>query len=140
MNDSAKTLLNSILAVNAAFLVVALFTGAGGMAFLMAGMGVCAGMLYFIPSFAGFRRDHPSANGILVLNLFLGWLLIPWVIALVWAVSGREEKATPAEPAPEFFLRAAAREQEERECPFCAEIIKFKAKLCKHCGKDLQEA
>ena len=24
-----------------------------------------------------------------------------------------------------------------RECPFCAEIIKKRAKVCKHCGKDL---
>jgi hypothetical protein len=24
-----------------------------------------------------------------------------------------------------------------RECPFCAEIIKQRAKVCKHCGKDV---
>ena len=24
-----------------------------------------------------------------------------------------------------------------RECPFCAEIIKKRAKLCKHCGKEV---
>jgi uncharacterized SAM-dependent methyltransferase len=24
-----------------------------------------------------------------------------------------------------------------RECPFCAEIIKQRAKICKHCGKDV---
>jgi len=24
-----------------------------------------------------------------------------------------------------------------RECPFCAEIIKKKAKICKHCGKEI---
>jgi hypothetical protein len=26
-----------------------------------------------------------------------------------------------------------------RECPFCAEIIKRRAKICKHCGKDVTE-
>ncbi len=26
-----------------------------------------------------------------------------------------------------------------RECPFCAEIIKQRAKVCKHCGKELAE-
>jgi hypothetical protein len=26
-----------------------------------------------------------------------------------------------------------------RECPFCAEIIKKRAKICKHCSKDLSE-
>ena len=24
-----------------------------------------------------------------------------------------------------------------RECPFCAEIIKKRASVCKHCGKDV---
>jgi ribosomal protein L37AE/L43A len=24
-----------------------------------------------------------------------------------------------------------------RECPYCAEIIKKRAKVCKHCGKDV---
>jgi predicted RNA-binding Zn-ribbon protein involved in translation (DUF1610 family) len=24
-----------------------------------------------------------------------------------------------------------------RECPFCAEIIKRRAKVCRHCGKDV---
>ena len=27
-----------------------------------------------------------------------------------------------------------------KECPFCAEIIKARAVVCKHCGKDLPEA
>jgi hypothetical protein len=28
-------------------------------------------------------------------------------------------------------------EPDERECPFCAEIIKAKAKICKHCGSNI---
>jgi hypothetical protein len=24
-----------------------------------------------------------------------------------------------------------------RECPFCAEIVKQRAQICKHCGKDI---
>ena len=26
----------------------------------------------------------------------------------------------------------------ERECPYCAELILKKAKLCKHCGKEIE--
>jgi len=27
-----------------------------------------------------------------------------------------------------------------RECPYCAELVKVRAKVCKHCRKDLEEA
>ena len=27
--------------------------------------------------------------------------------------------------------------REERECPFCAELILKKAKVCKHCGREV---
>jgi hypothetical protein len=28
--------------------------------------------------------------------------------------------------------------REERECPFCAELILKKARVCKHCGRDVE--
>ena len=40
-------------------------------------------IIYFIPSFIG--RNKKQANGIILLNLFLGWTLIGWVGALIWA-------------------------------------------------------
>jgi len=42
-------------------------------------------IIYFFPSLiAGLRRKR-NGGAIFVLNLFLGWTLIGWVIALVWA-------------------------------------------------------
>jgi len=41
--------------------------------------------VYFLPSFVAGGRNKKNAGAILVLNLFLGWTLIGWVIALVWA-------------------------------------------------------
>lgn len=41
--------------------------------------------IYFIPSLlSGYRKD---ANKIFVLNLLLGWTIIGWLVALVWALS-----------------------------------------------------
>lgn len=43
--------------------------------------------LYFVPTIvAGIRKKRNTA-AIAVLNLFLGWTMVGWVIALVWAVA-----------------------------------------------------
>ncbi len=47
---------------------------------------------YFLPTIVAlFRRKHNFA-AIAVLNFFLGWTLIGWVLALVWAVT-QDERA-----------------------------------------------
>jgi hypothetical protein len=43
-------------------------------------------VLYFLPTIVAFGRSKRDAVSILLLNLFLGWTAIGWVIALVWAV------------------------------------------------------
>ena len=41
--------------------------------------------IYFIPSFIAYRRKHKQTISIILLNFFLGWSLIGWVGALIWA-------------------------------------------------------
>jgi Na+/H+-dicarboxylate symporter len=45
-------------------------------------------VMYLLPTFIASIRKHHQVNAIFVLNLFLGWTFVGWVIALVWAVSG----------------------------------------------------
>jgi Superinfection immunity protein len=53
--------------------------------------------LYFIPTIVAAIRRHQNAEAILVLNLFLGWTFIGWVLALVWACTNNcEHKKAPA--------------------------------------------
>lgn len=49
---------------------------------------------YFFPTIVARSSRQPNTVGIFILNLFLGWTFIGWVIALVWAV-----KAHPPERA-----------------------------------------
>lgn len=44
--------------------------------------------LYLLPACIAQGRKHQSVGGICVLNFFLGWTFLGWVIALVWALSG----------------------------------------------------
>jgi uncharacterized membrane protein YqaE (UPF0057 family) len=50
--------------------------------------------LYFLPTLVALLRGHHNGVAILVLNALLGWTLLGWVAALVWACTvthrGRE--------------------------------------------------
>jgi hypothetical protein len=43
-------------------------------------------VIYFLPTILAFARNKRDTAAILLLNLFLGWTMIGWVVALVWAV------------------------------------------------------
>ena len=45
----------------------------------------CA-VIYFIPALVAKNREHKDTNSIFVVNLFLGWTIIGWIVALAWAV------------------------------------------------------
>ena len=42
--------------------------------------------LYFLPSIVALARSKRDLLAIFLLNLFLGWSGIGWIVALVWAV------------------------------------------------------
>lgn len=44
---------------------------------------------------------------------------------------------TELEQLVNINIRELLNKLHQRECPFCAEIIKAQAKLCKHCGKEV---
>jgi hypothetical protein len=48
-------------------------------------VGVSVLVIYFLPAIVAVNNKNPQRTAIFVLNLFLGWTLLGWVIALVWA-------------------------------------------------------
>jgi uncharacterized membrane protein len=42
-------------------------------------------LIYFAPTFIAIFRKHPNWAALSILNFFLGWTLVGWVVALVWA-------------------------------------------------------
>lgn len=44
-------------------------------------------LLYILPTIVASVRKHPQGNPIAIINLFLGWTLLGWVVALAWASS-----------------------------------------------------
>lgn len=47
--------------------------------------------LYFLPAIIGSHRRHNSRGSIFVVNLFLGWTFIVWVLCLAWSFGGNTE-------------------------------------------------
>jgi hypothetical protein len=43
-------------------------------------------VFYFLPTLIALARSKRNTLSIFLLNFFLGWTFIGWVIALVWAV------------------------------------------------------
>lgn len=54
-----------------------------------------AGSLYLAPTIVAFGREHHQKASILVVNLFLGWTLIGWVVAFAMAVGTTHPKPPP---------------------------------------------
>ena len=74
--------------------------------------------IYFFPSIVAISRNMEAAPGVVIVNLFFGWTVLFWIIALIWAFSGSQTQPYVA----------------TKKCPDCAELVKRDAAVCKHCG------
>ena len=46
--------------------------------------------VYFVPTIVAIARHARNVLGIVLLNIFGGWTLVGWIIALVWSI--RDER------------------------------------------------
>lgn len=43
--------------------------------------------IYFLPTAIAAHRRHLNVSSITIVNIFLGWTFVGWVIALTWSFS-----------------------------------------------------
>ena len=60
---------------------------------------------YFAPAIVASYRRHRNRMAITVLNIFLGWTLLGWIAALVWASTADIEQ--PGSNSLDNFVTAA---------------------------------
>jgi hypothetical protein len=68
---------------------------------MMTGLGIVlriavVAAIYFFPALLAQYRGHKNQSAIGVLNLFLGWTVIGWIAALVWASTDNAAKPVAA--------------------------------------------
>ena len=64
------------------FVILDVLLGGSGIIVLS---GICLA-IYLIPTIVAFARKVPSSVAIAVLNIFLGWSIIGYIVALVWSL------------------------------------------------------
>ena len=95
-----------------------------GLMFLVVGIP-----LYFLPTFVA--RKKRQFIPILVLNLLLGWTLIGWVGALVWALSSESQ------PMQVVVQQTPAVAQVSVLCSSCGKYSASGSKFCANCGQPI---
>lgn len=61
--------------------------------------------IYFLPTIEASLRKHPNLLSIGLVNLFLGWTLLGWVVAIAWAC--KKVEVAPAPPVRDDPVKVA---------------------------------
>lgn len=79
-------------------------------------------VLYFLPSIIG--KDKRDAMGIFLVNFFLGWTLIGWVVAFLWACASDRPASVQYAPAGGAHF-----------CSHCGTPSASVVRYCSSCGR-----
>jgi uncharacterized membrane protein len=100
---------------------------------------IFAPAFYMLPTFEAWKKKHKNLSSIAILNIFLGWSVLGWVAAVIWAYKKSEAYAT-VNPSVKTDVTPYASSKsifETKQCPFCAEEIHVQAIKCKHCSSSI---
>ncbi len=53
--------------------------------------------LYFLPTIVAFTRRHKNKMPIALVNLFVGWTVLGWFVALVWSFTSHTNAAVASQ-------------------------------------------
>ena len=89
-------------------------------------------LLYFLPSLIGLHKRHSLA--IFLFNFFLGWTIVGWGVALLWAI-GAATYAPPVYVSNRMVPVPALATGGVEHCGRCGAPHFHGAQFCSACGK-----
>jgi hypothetical protein len=72
-------------------------------------IGIIGLVLYFVPFIVALLRKTPNVGSVFVINLFLGWTVIGWIIALAMAAGSSQSRVVAVQMATPPMPPAAGR-------------------------------
>lgn len=91
--------------------------------------------LYFLPAF--LARNKSNFTAILLVNLFLGWTFIGWIVALIWALSSDSQRPATPQQQPAASVPPQAAPGATFFCSNCGKPNAAGARFCSSCGAAL---
>jgi hypothetical protein len=82
-------------------------------------------LMYFLPLIIG--RNKRDVGAIFAVNLFLGWTLIGWVVALAWALKH--------DPQPAQVILQQSAQPASMLCSGCGKYSIAGVRFCSVCGQ-----
>jgi hypothetical protein len=82
-------------------------------------------LLYFMPTIVG--HNHRNVLSTFLVNFFLGWTVIGWIVAMIWACS--------ADARPQVLMIAGPGPGAARYCCHCGTLNVAAARFCATCGR-----
>jgi hypothetical protein len=58
--------------------------------------------LHFLPAIVAGMRHVRNFGWILVINIFLGWTIVGWIVALIWAIQDQPKYVVGYIPPPPY--------------------------------------
>jgi hypothetical protein len=93
---------------------------------------------YFLPTIIAIVRKKRNTTAIVVLNLLLGWTVVGWIVALVWALTQDNPvvavNVTSYSPPP-ATAGVQNTVQQPAFCQSCGTKLQYGARFCPSCGK-----
>lgn len=89
---------------------------------------------YFLPSILAWNKKDSGA--IIVINIFLGWTFIGWIVAVIWAITSPPALTYVVVNQPTYPVQPTYQQPTQGlYCSYCGKQSPPGGTFCSNCGR-----